>query len=246
VSDVATLAILFFAAAVLYSSVGHAGASAYLAAMALVGVPPSTMKPTALAMNILVASLVTVRFARAGLVDWRMLASFAVPSVPLAFIGGAMVLPGSVYKPLAGVVLLVAAARLAATAGAVTVPRPTMSVPLFSAALVGGGIGLLSGLTGTGGGIFLTPILLFAGWADPRRAAGISSGFILANSISGLVGNLASVAALPPALPLWLVVVAAGGLLGSGLGTRRFTTPGLRLALAAVLLIAGLKLVFLG
>jgi len=246
VGDAATLAVLFFAAAVLYSSVGHAGASAYLAAMALLGVPPAAMKPTALAMNILVASLVTLRFARAGLVEWRALASFAVPSVPLAFVGGAASLPGEVYKPLAGVVLLLAAARLASTARTAAVPSPATPIPALPAAVVGGGIGLLSGLTGTGGGIFLTPILLFAGWAQPRQAAGISAGFILANSVSGLAGNLASVAALPSALPLWMAAVVGGAFIGSGLGMRRLGTYGLRLALSAVLLIAGLKLVFLG
>jgi uncharacterized protein len=112
--------------------------------------------------------------------------------------------------------------------------------------IAGSGIGLLSGLTGTGGGIFLTPLILFAGWSSARVAAGISAAFILANSISGLLGNVASVQALPPALPVWLLAAGAGGIVGAELGARRLGTPALRRALAVVLVIAGLKLIFLG
>jgi uncharacterized protein len=241
------LAAAFFVAAILYSSVGHAGASAYLAAMGLLGVAPETMRPTALALNILVASIVTVRFHLAGQVAWRAVLPFVVGSVPLAFIGGGLTLPGAVYKPLAGVVLLIAAARLAMTAtraGASEEPSPR--VPTIPAVGVGAVIGFLSGLVGTGGGIFLTPLLLFAHWAGARAAAGISSAFILANSISGLLGNVAAVATLPSALPLWLGAVALGGVAGAEIGARRLGTVGLRRALAVVLVIAGLKLIFIG
>jgi uncharacterized membrane protein YfcA len=237
----------FFIAAILYSSVGHAGASAYLAAMGLVGVAPATMRPTALALNVLVASIVTVRFHLAGQVAWRSVLPFVIGSIPLAFIGGGLTLPTAVYKPLAGVVLLVAAARLAWTsARAATVEEPSPSVPVVPAVGIGGVIGLLSGLVGTGGGIFLTPLLLFAHWSGARAAAGISAAFILANSISGLLGNVAAVSSLPPALPIWLVAVAAGGLVGAEIGARRLGTVGLRRALAVVLLVAGLKLIFIG
>jgi hypothetical protein len=241
------LAITFFAAAVLYASVGHAGASGYLAAMGLLGVAPETMRPTALALNILVASIVTVRFQLAGQVAWRAVLPFVLGSIPMAFIGGGLVLPAGLYKPLAGFVLLVAAARLAMTAGrAGATEEPLPRVPVLPAVAVGGVIGLLSGLVGTGGGIFLTPAILFAHWAGARAAAGISSAFILANSISGLLGNVTSVQALPAALPLWLAAVATGGLIGAELGARRLGTVGLRRMLAVVLLVAGLKLIFLG
>jgi uncharacterized protein len=247
VDEVFILAIAFFAAATLYASVGHAGASAYLAAMALIGIPVATMRPTALALNIVVASIVTVRFHLAGRVHWRSLAPFIVGSIPLAFLGGALVLPGAVYKPIVGVVLLVAAIQLFRTARRAADDRATpLSVPVVPAGLAGAGIGFLSGLTGTGGGIFLTPLILLAGWAETRVAAGISAAFILANSISGLLGNVVAVRALPPALPVWLVAVAAGGLLGAELGAWRLGVPALRRALALVLVIAGLKLIFLG
>lgn len=241
------LAAGFFAAAVLYASVGHAGASGYLALMGLVGVAPETMRPTALALNVLVASIVTLRFHLAGQVAWRSVVPFIAGSIPLAFIGGGLTLPAGLYKPLAGAVLLVAAARLGITARrAAVTEEPSPRVPVLPAVGIGGAIGLLSGLVGTGGGIFLTPLLLLAGWSGARAAAGISSAFILANSTSGLLGNVAALGALPAGLPVWLIAVAAGGLVGSELGARRLGTVGLRRALAVVLLVAGLKLIFVG
>lgn len=238
------LAVLFFVAALLYGSVGHAGASAYLASMALVGIAPDVMKPTALVLNILVASIVTFRFARAGYVRPRAFLPFLLGSIPAAFIGGGLTLPTTVYRPLVGAVLLVAAARFGWTATRAGDDFPPRA-PWPGAVASGAGIGLLAGLTGTGGGIFLTPLLLAAGWAGTRFAAGTSAAFILANSISGLAGNLASVGSLPPAIPLWLGAVAVGGAIGSQLGSRRMPAPWIRRALAAVLLVAGLKLIFL-
>jgi uncharacterized membrane protein YfcA len=241
------LAVAFFAAAVLYASVGHAGASAYLAAMALVGIAPATMRPTALALNILVASIVTVRFQLAGQLRWRAVAPFLLGSVPLAFLGGFLTLPPGIYKPLAGVVLLIAAGRLFMTAGrAAAAEEPEPRVPPIPAIASGAVIGFLSGLVGTGGGIFLTPLLLFARWSGARAAAGMSSVFILGNSISGLAGNVTAVQGLPGPLPVWLVAVALGGLAGAELGARRLGTADLRRALAAVLVIASVKLIVLG
>ncbi len=245
--DPLLLAALFFAAAVLYSSVGHAGASAYVAAMAILGVPPTVARPTALALNILVASLVMLRFWRSGFVSLRAIAPFLIGSVPFAFLGGAISLPTDVYKPLLGGVLLVAAAQFARTASRAADEEPSIPrVPVIPAIVAGAVIGLLSGLTGTGGGIFLTPLLLFAGWSATRPASGISAGFILANSIAGLAGNASSVGSIPAELPLWAGAVLVGALIGSELGSHRAATPQLRLALAGVLLIAGLKLIFLG
>lgn len=238
------LAVLFLVAALLYGSVGHAGASAYLASMALVGVAPEVMKPTALVLNILVAGIVTLRFAQAGYVRPGALLPFLAGSVPAAFIGGGLTLPGELYRPLVGLVLLVAAARFgwtASRAGPDVAPR----APWPAAAAAGAGIGLLAGLTGTGGGIFLTPLLLAAGWAGTRYAAGTSAAFILVNSISGLAGNLASVGSLPSTIPLWLGAAAVGGAVGSRLGSERLPSPWIRRALALVLLVAGLKLIFL-
>ena len=238
------LAALFLAAALLYGMVGHAGASAYLAAMGLVGVAPEVMKPTALTLNILVALIVTARFARAGYVRPMSALPFLAGSVPAAFLGGAVTLPGEVYRPLVGAILLFAAFRFGVTAGRPVEehePRP----PVIPAVISGTAIGLLAGLTGTGGGIFLTPLLIASGWAGTRYAAGTSALFILANSVSGLAGNIGAVGNIPAAIPLWLGVVAVGGAIGSELGSRRLPAPWVRRALAAVLLVAGLKLIFL-
>ena len=246
--DALLLAALFFVAALLYSSVGHAGASAYLAAMALVGVGPEVARPTALTLNILVASFVTFRFWRSGLVRHRALVPLIVGSIPMAFIGGAIPVPTTIYKPLLGLVLLVAAAGFARTSRAAAQDDETAParIPVVPAALAGAAIGLLSGLTGTGGGIFLSPLLIAAGWASTRQASGIAAGLILANSISGLAGNFSAVGAVPAEIPLWAGAVLLGAVIGAEFGARRSRPPQLRLALAAVLVVAGLKLIFIG
>jgi uncharacterized membrane protein YfcA len=241
------LAALFFIAALLYASVGHAGASAYLAAMAFLGVGPEIARPTALTLNILVASFVTVRFWRTGLVPIRALIPFVVGSIPMAFLGGAIQVPTNIYKPLLGVVLIIAAAGFVRTARATGEENPPPPrVPILPAAVSGAAIGLLSGLTGTGGGIFLSPLLIVAGWATTRQASGIAAGFILANSISGLAGNISAVGSVPASIPLWAGAVLVGAVIGSELGARRWRPPQLRLALAGVLVIAGLKLILIG
>ena len=238
------LAALFFAAALLYSSVGHAGASAYLAAMALVGVVPETMRPTALVLNLFVASIVIVRFARAGHLPWRNLLPLTAGSIPMAFVGGSIELPGEIYRPLVAVVLLAGALRLA-TATEATDQDEERGVPILPGLVAGATIGLLAGLTGTGGGIFLTPLLVLASWTGTRDAAGLSGAFILVNSIAGLAGLLTGGVSLPAALPVWVASVAAGGLIGSWLGAARFSILNLRRALALVLVLAAAKLVFL-
>ena len=235
------LPLAFFLAATLYSSVGHAGASGYLAAMAFLGVPTPVMRPTALVLNLLVASIASVRFARAGFFSWRLFWPFALGSVPLAFVGGGITLPGHWYRTLLGLVLWLAAARLLldwrVRQGAASAPAPPVAVAC------GAGIGLLSGLTGTGGGIFLSPLLLFMRWAETRETGGVSAVFILVNSAAGLAGNPTTVAHLPPQLPIWASAAVAGGLIGAEVGSRRIGTPTFRRLLGLVLIIAGGKLV---
>jgi hypothetical protein len=241
VLTVIVLAAAIFLMAALYSSVGHAGASGYLAAMALVGLAPAVMKPTALTLNILVALIATVRFYRAGYFSWRVLLPFALSSIPFAFVGGTLTLPGPVYQRVVGLALLFAAYRLwmHAAARADAEARP---VPLPAAVALGAGIGLLSGITGVGGGIFLSPILLLTGWAATRQASGVAAAFILVNSAAGLAGHLAGVRNVPESIYLWGAAAVAGGLVGTELGRRRLATVTLRRVLAAVLVIAGLKM----
>lgn len=220
---------------------GHAGASGYLAAMALFGVAPEVMKPTALTLNLLVASIASFKFYRAGHFSWRIFWPFAATSVPLAFVGGGIALPVTVYRPLLGAVLLYSAARFTFGFRGTDEPRP---IPLWAALVLGAVIGLLSGLTGVGGGIFLSPVLLLMRWAPIRVTAAVSAAFILANSAAGLAGHLSSVGHVHPMVAVWAVIAGVGGWIGSELGSRRLPPPILRRLLAAVLAIAGVKLIF--
>lgn len=240
-ADVWILAAAFLLAAALYSSVGHAGASGYLAAMAFAGVATPVMRPTALVLNLLVASIATVRFSRAGLFSWPLFWPFALGSIPFAFLGGAITLPGHWYRTIVGIILWLAATRLWLDFKiAASVRRP----PRITAVVCGTGIGLLAGLTGTGGGIFLSPLLLFMSWAETRQTGGVAAAFILVNSAAGLLANPSSLNQLPSYLPLWAGAAIAGGLIGTELGSRRLGTPMFRRLLGVVLVVAGTKLVF--
>jgi uncharacterized protein len=235
------LAACMFMGAVLYTSVGHAGASAYIALMALFGIAPAVMRPTALALNILVAGFTSWRYLRAGLFRWRTLWPFLLGAVPLAFLGGAIQLPGAYYKPIVGVILLLGGARFL-WPGELTTKSEPRDPSIWVGVLCGAGIGLLSGLTGTGGGIFLSPLVLFLGWSETRTASGVAAVFILCNSIAGLLGNIAIVKALPLDLPIYAVGVLLGAIIGTTFGIR-FAVPMILKALGLVLVIAGLKLI---
>ena len=235
------LAVLMALAAALYSSVGHGGASAYLAIMALLSVAPETMRPTALTLNLVVSALAAFAFARRGQTNWRLLAAFAVTAAPAAFIGGLMRVPPEFYRPLIGVVLITAAIRLfwqpeLLAERPVTPPALAISLP------AGAGLGLLAGLTGTGGGIFLSPLIILFGWEEARKTAGVAAAFIFLNSAAGLLGNVSSVRALPAELPILAGAVAAGALIGTWAGAWRLPRQRLLQALGIVLVIAGLKL----
>jgi uncharacterized protein len=237
------LALLIFAGALLYSSVGHAGASGYLAAMALVGVSAAVMKPTALTLNILVASIATLKFYRAGYFSFRLLWPFALASIPFAFLGGYITLPGHWYKTLVGVILLFAAYKLFRVARKAPDQKNVRHVSLWTALLSGAVIGLLAGLTGTGGGIFLSPLLLLMGWAEPRQTSGVSAAFILANSIAGLLGNVSSIGSLPSFMFALAPAAVLGGFIGSEFGSKRLASTNIRRLLALVLIVAGFKLI---
>ena len=241
--DATHLAFLLIAIAVvafLYSSVGHAGASGYIAVMTLFGIAAATIRPTALILNILVATIGSLQFWRAGHFRWRLFWPFALLSVPAAYLGGYLQLPVRLLRILIGLVLLFSAVRLFFRRDD---PAEIESASPAAAISLGGMIGLLSGLTGTGGGIFLTPALLFFRWARIREAAAVSALFILVNSIAGLVGYFTANRFLPS---LGLILAGAaviGGALGSHFGSRRFPPRTISLVLAIVLTIAGAKLI---
>lgn len=233
------LLLLVAVVGALYSSVGHGGASGYLAVMALLGMAPATMRPAALVMNIAVTVLVSVQFYRAGYFRSSLFWPFALGSVPMAYLGGTWTIPEPIYKYLVGAALLIAALRLVADTkeGAVTGPPPVLV-----ALAIGGALGFASGLTGVGGGIFLSPLLLFLRWADMRTTAAVSAPFILVNSIAGLVGYSTTSAVWPAGLLVLSGAALVGAWAGSALAIRRLTPTGLRKLLGLVLGLAGLKM----
>ena len=235
--------------ALLFAAVGHAGATGYAAVMAIAGLSPDVIRPTALVLNVVVAVIGTVQFARAGHFRRGLFLPLAAASVPCAALGGATALPTAMFETLLGAVLAVSAGRIVvevagrsvgeAAAGAGSARRSMSAVAL---AALGVGIGLVSGLTGVGGGVFLTPILVALRVAPVKQVAGVTAPFILVNSLAGLAGGLAAGGTLPPvSLPI-VAVAAAGGLVGSQLGAFRLPVPAVKLLMAAVLAVASAKL----
>ena len=234
--------LAIFLVAILYSSVGHGGASGYLAVMAFLAVAPDVTRPTALVLNLFVASIGTVQFYRARYFSWRIFLPFAAASIPMAVIGGIIHLPTNIYKIVLGMVLCLAAIRLAVK---LKNDDEVKDPPIASCLLIGAVIGLLSGLVGVGGGIFLTPILLLMRWAETRVAAGVSVLFILVNSAAGLLAQYSrgALEALPNEVWVWIAAAVAGGIIGSTLGSKKFNSMTLRRVLAVVLVFAGVKLI---
>jgi len=231
--------------AVLYSAVGQGGGSGYLAAMALLGVAPENFRLIALSLNVVVAAIGLTKFSRAGYFDGRLLAPFLVTSVPLALLGGYLTLPSHIFRSVVGVALLWAAILLIWKP-----PLPEDEAPgtpaIWASMLVGGGIGLLSGLIGIGGGVFLAPFLILRGWATAKTTACLSSAFILANSLAALVGVLTHTDGLPSFLPVWIGVVALGGWVGAGAGARKLRPRTLHWILATILVMAGARIALTG
>jgi hypothetical protein len=237
------ICVAILVVAFLYSSVGHAGASGYIAVMTLFGLAPAVIKPAALVLNILVASIASWQFWRAGHFSWRLFWPFAVASIPMAFLGGYINLPTHIFKILVGLVLLYSAFRFffepkAESDKEANPPAKTVAIS------TGAGLGLLAGLTGTGGGIYLTPLMILLRWARTKTASAVSAMFILVNSISGLLGNISSARQLPLLAAPMVVAAVAGGTAGSYLGSRRFSPAFIKKLLAVVLTIAGFKLIF--
>ena len=238
------LAVGMLVAAFGYASVGHGGASAYIAVMALASVAPHEMRPTALLLNVLVSSLATWKFRSAGHFRWRLFWPFAAMSIPMAYVGGAVSLPGHAYKVVIGIVLLYAAVQLWRSGRKGQEMREVRPPRLTAALAIGAVLGLLSGLTGVGGGIFLSPLLLMLGWAGTKETSAVSAPFILVNSIAGLAAHFASKGfGLPSYVPILAVAVLVGGWLGAEYGARRFANPVVRQVLAVVLALAGGKMI---
>ena len=227
---------------VLYATAGQAGGTAFLAVMAFAAFPAIEMRATALLLNIVAAGYATWHVHRVVGLDQKILLQVTVPSLLAAFVGGLLGLDGRVYFVLTGLLLLAAAGLMLFKRSADRIEaKPVRALP---AALVGGGAGFISGLTGVGGGVFLTPMLLAFGWASPRRTAMLSPPFILGNSILGLAGVLLGGQRLAPSATLYAIAALGGAVVGTAVGLRWMSEQATRYALAAVLLLAGVRLIF--
>jgi hypothetical protein len=236
------LALAVAGVAALYASVGHGGASGYLAVMTLLSFPPAVMKPGALLLNLLVAGIGAVQYYRAGHFRFSLLWPFALTSIPLSYLGARLRVSPNFYETALALTLLWAGARLAFFTGPAASGTETRSRPRLPVALgVGAGVGLLSGIVGVGGGIFLSPLCLLLGWADPKETAALSAAFIWVNSAAGIAGHLSTQTTWPQPLALWVLAAVAGGGLGSYFGARRWSAATLRRLLGAVLFIAAVK-----
>lgn len=233
----------FFVIATLYSSVGHAGASGYLAVMALLSFPSHEIKPVSLILNIIVAAIGSYRYLKAGYFDKKIFWLFAAFSIPMAFLGGYFKVDDKLFKLLAGIFLALSAIMIALkTIQKAKQEYEVVPVPLWKAGLIGSTIGYVSGLIGVGGGIFLSPLLMLFRWASPKNVSGISALFILVNSILGLSGHISALSKIPDNSYLWVIAVVIGGFLGSYFGTKKINSKGIYIILSIVLMTAGVKM----
>ncbi len=239
--DLILLLALLSVVAFLYSSVGHGGASGYLAVMALAGVAPLMMKPSALVMNLAVSLMSFIGFYKAGHFRLKLFLPFALASVPMAYLGGTMTLSDSIYKKILAACLLISIVRLLYTFRQAN--EENKDIPVWAGLLSGGLIGLLSGMIGIGGGIILSPLMLLMRWATLKETAAVSALFIFVNSLSGLFGQMNKGGInLTDNLQYAVLATIFGGLLGSYFGSQKFNVPTLRYLLAIGLTIASLKL----
>ncbi len=232
------IAILLMAVSLIYSTVGQAGGTAFLAIMAVMGLPAAELRPTALILNIVAAGYATWRLSAARAIDWRLLACVGLPALPLSFLGGMVALDSGVYFMLTGCILLFAAAMMVTNWKA----HVSGSPGIVPAALVGGIAGFASGMTGVGGGVFLAPAVVALGWGTARQAANLSAPFILGNSITGLLGVLMAGQRPTADVGPYALAALAGAVVGTMIGQRFMSERVTRYVLAAILLVAGLRL----
>ena len=234
--------ILLFLVAFLYSSVGHGGASGYLALMALFSITPDVMKPTALLLNLFVSFTSFIQFYRGKHFTWKIFLPFAITSVPMAYVGGLISVDDNVYKKILGILLLIPIIRFLFFANIKV--EDTKKANTVLSLLIGAAIGFLSGLIGIGGGIILSPVLLLLRWANMKQTAAISALFIFVNSLSGLAGQLQKGISFSPDMFAYVAIAFIGGLCGAYFGSLKFKQNILQYLLALVLIVASYKLLF--
>ena len=236
-----SFSILLFVVALLYASVGHGGASGYLALMAIYGFAPEVMKPTALILNLFVSLTSFILFYRGGHFKWKLFLPFALASIPFSFLGGTIALDAHIYKKVLGVLLLFPVLRFFIYPNTADKDLKDSNWPI--SLLVGAIIGFLSGLIGIGGGILLSPVLLLLSWTNQKQTAAISALFIFVNSVAGLAGQWSHGIKLEPAMLSFVAIAFIGGMAGAWLGSLKFNQQILKYTLAVVLLLASVKLI---
>lgn len=236
----ALLLVVLAIIAFLYASVGHGGASGYLAVMALLGYSQDVMRPSALLMNLFVSGVSFAQFTRAGHFRWALFWPFALTSVPMAYLGAKVELDPVMYKRVLAVCLLAAVARLLGLFGKASTERRPL--PIVAALAIGAVLGLVSGIIGIGGGILLSPLILVFRWADAKETAAVSALFIFVNSVAGLVSAVQDGQTFTTDMVGWTAAALVGGLLGGYVGSQRLNEPRLRQVLGVVLLFAAIKL----
>jgi uncharacterized membrane protein YfcA len=233
--------VSLFVIAFFYSSIGHGGASGYLAIMALFGIETIYMKPSALTLNLFVSGIAFYHFYKGGFFSWKIILPFIITSIPLAFIGAKIHVETKTYQWILGIFLSLAAARIIFSR--MKESGQIRKVPFLTGLLTGALLGFFAGMIGIGGGIILSPVLIIMGWANMKQAAAVSALFILLNSAAGLLGVYYSGARLTPDIVIWVILAFAGGTLGGYLGSRKFTQGFLRYILAGIMILASLKLI---
>lgn len=236
--------LLLFIVAFFYSTVGHGGASGYIAVLTLMGISATLIKPSALLLNIFVASISFYHYYKQGHFKWRLFYPFAILSIPMAYAGSFVILDPTWYKRILGICLLIAILRIVGLFNKKENSQ-TKQVPLVTGLIIGAALGFLSGMIGIGGGIILSPIILIFNWGNLKETSAVSALFIVVNSIAGMIGLFKQGINLPTEVFLWIAVAIAGGFLGAYLGSKKATNTTLRNVLAAVLLVAAFKLIFI-
>jgi len=235
------IALCLLTVGFLYASVGHGGASGYIAIFSLFGIAVSTYKPLVLVMNIIIAGIAFVQFYRAGYFKWKLCWPFLITSIPAAFIGSAIAVQSHLYNLLLGLALLFPVVRLF---GLIQYHQKEMKViRMVPALLVGGIVGLLSGMLNIGGGIFLSPVLILAGWATPKQSAAVSALFIVCNSAAGLIGGKPANYIFNQSSFIWFAAAVTGGIIGAYMGSKKYPQKAVQYVLASVLVIASAKLI---
>jgi len=238
-SDLSFLLLLLLVA-ILYSSVGHGGASGYLALMALFSFETTIMKGSALILNIFVSGIAFYQYYRNGHFRWRLFWPLAIASVPMAFWGGSISLEPTLYKKLLAICLIFAILRMLGVWGKRSDQKN--EIVFVTAIVIGLALGFFSGLIGIGGGIILSPILILLHWANMKETAAVSALFIFVNSIAGLTGHYIAGFEYHPEIYIWITVALAGGMIGAYTGAKKLKNKGLKYILAGVLLMASVKL----